>query len=291
MKCVNNDEINLRWHIFYTLKKLNNALEKPSIPSRSRKILKTIYDNLKDIEMNAIGSIDNIANGLSLIDKIILGINYGAPEWPNKLLDLYGPPIKCLVIPFITEHLATSDIQKYLPWWKQPCECYLLPFYAEEQDSPLNLQFFSTHLDKAWTMYNQELSDRFALIFAPGISIMTSNYDMFDWKQAKDIDWPRELKDWIEGIAKSSRKSEVSPKAWDWKWGEIRHATALLLENIPPSQIKDDPLEIISILIAGSIVASFEIHKGASFEGMASLERLIAFACDGSLFLSKYRSS
>ncbi|MDI9377582.1 MAG: hypothetical protein QM394_05490, partial [Synergistota bacterium] len=71
MKCINNDEINLRWHIFYTLKKLNNTLEKPSIPSRSRKILKTIYDNLKDIEMNVVGSIDNIANGLSLIDKII----------------------------------------------------------------------------------------------------------------------------------------------------------------------------------------------------------------------------
>ena len=91
MKCVNNDEINLRWHIFYTLKKLNNALEKPSIPSRSRKILKTIYDNLRDIEMNVVGSIDNIANGLSLIDKIILGINYGAPEWPNKLLGSVRP--------------------------------------------------------------------------------------------------------------------------------------------------------------------------------------------------------
>ena len=148
---------------------------------------------------------------------------------------------------------------------------------------------FSTHLDKAWTMYNQELSDRFALIFAPGISIMTSNYDMFDWKQAKDIDWPRELKDWIEEIARSSRKSEVSPKAWDWKWDEICHATALLLENIPPSQIKDDPLEIISILIAGSIVASSKSIRAPPSRKWLFGE-VNSFRLYGSLFLSKYRA-
>jgi hypothetical protein len=282
-----------RWHIFYTMKKLKIALEKPSTQPRGREILEIIDHNLRGLNTDEATTfpIEGLSKALSVVDKIILGINFGAPEWPNKLLDLYGPPVKCYVTPFIEEDFPLSDMQKFFPNWEQPCEWYLLPFDLEEQDSPLNLQFLSKHLDRAWAMYENKAYNRFALIFSPALSLLTYSYERFAWKDLEAFDWPEKIKEWFALLSHYTAENAVSSHVWDWQWDEIVYATSLFLDNIPPCQNKEKALDIKNILIAGSIVASYKVHSGASLEELTSLERLIAFACDGSLFLSRYQMS
>ena len=289
MRYTKEDVNALRWHIFFTLKKLKSTLEKPSISQRGRKLLDVIHDNLSNIEITGNMPFDDVAKGLSLVNEIISGIDYGEPEWPNKVLKLYGPPVKCIVIPFVSMRMAMSDIRKYLPRWRQPCEWYIFPFSAGEGDSPLHIELLSKLLDEAWSMYDQRPSNRFSLIFAPAISFLTSNYAVFNWADVIDMNWPDEMKGWLRKVAHASQKSEIKHTGQEWNWDEICYAVELLLKNIPPCQIKDKPLEIANILIAGAIATFYKTDQGASFEEIGSLERLIAFACDGSLFLSQYQ--
>ena len=288
MKYTNDDEKALPWHIFFTLKKLKSTLEKPSISPRGRKVLDIIYDNLSSMKITGDMPFD-LTKGLSLINEVISGIDYGEPEWPNKVLKLYGPPVKCIVIPFVSKHMAMSDIGQYLPQWRQPCEWYFFPFSAGEGDSPLNVELFSRLLDEGWSMYDQKPSSRFSLMFAPAISLLTSDYAAFNWAAVTEMNWPDEIKEWIKEVVVGSQKSEIGQTGQEWNWNQICYAVDMLLKNIPPCQIKDKALDIIDILIAGAIVGSYKTYLRTSFEEMISLERLIAFACDGSLFLSQYQ--
>jgi hypothetical protein len=146
-------------------------------------------------------------------------------------------------------------------------------------------------LDLAWSLEGEDRTRKGSLLLAPALAIEEEDWPWisYAWASSSTLPWNEGVKSWIESnLVRPSlppwfEDEDIAP----WPWEQICWASSQLLSGLPPCQRREGSVEIASILAAGLLVCAYLSSSGriGQFEEM---EKLVAFACDASIFVATY---
>jgi len=275
---------------FHIKARLKNLLEERNVPKSYRGLLQEIEEGIEATEGRFKGS-PPTSDGLLLLNRVLKALEEPIMYWPSRLLRLYGPSANCLALPYIDAPLSFHEhMTSIWPWWPRGSKHLLIPIEPTVHDSPLDVTSLARLLDLAWSLESEDRARKGSLLLAPALAIEEGDWPRisYAWVSSSTLPWDERIKTWIESnlVRPSSTlwpKDDVAP----WPWEQICWASSQLLSGLPPCQRGEEPVEIASVLAAGLMVCAYLSSSGHT-GGFEEMEKLVAFACDASIFVATY---
>jgi hypothetical protein len=276
---------------FHVKARLKNLLEERNIPKSYRGFLQEIEEGIEVTE-GCLESFPPTSDSLTILDRVLKALEEPIMYWPSRLLRLYGPSANCLALPYIDAPFSFHEhMTSIWPWWPKGSKHLLIPIEPTVHDSPLDVTSLARLLDIAWSLEGEDRARRGSLLLAPALAIEEGNWPRisYSWASSSALPWNEGIKNWIE-----SNLVKPSTTVWLededialWPWEQICWASSQLLSGLPPCQRGEGPVEIASVLAAGLMVCAYLSSSGHA-GGFEEIEKLVAFACDASIFVATY---
>lgn len=276
---------------FHIKARLKNLLEERNVPKSYRGLLQEIEEGIEATE-GCLESARPTSDDLLLLDLVLKALEEPLMYWPSRLLRLYGPPANCLALPYIESPFSFHErMASVWPWWPRGSKHLLIPIEPTVHDSPLDVTSLAHLLDLAWSLEGEDRTRKGSLLLAPALAIEEEDWPWisYAWASSSTLPWDEGVKSWIESnLVRPSlppwfEDEDIAP----WPWEQICWASSQLLSGLPPCQRGEGSVEIASILAAGLLVCAY-LSSGGRIGQFEEMEKLVAFACDASIFVATY---